>query len=105
MDEIARGTTPTIEFDFGEEIDVTDLTVADFSIQQAGVAKIEKALSAATVSAEHHLVSWKLTQTESLNLDTGKAQIFCDWKLDDGTRGVNEEYFVKVIKSGKNEAI
>ena len=103
---IIKGTTPTITFTF-DEIAVTDISVAYLVIKQGGKVNIERDLETATVvttSPSH--ISWTLTQEETLGLSKNmNADIYCDWKLLDGTRGRSNIRVESVEDTGKNEVI
>lgn len=100
---IIRGTTPIIEFKY-TDVDVDDITVAKLVVKQLGAIKIEKDLASATVAQSS--LSWKLTQEETLSLESKKqVTIVCDWKLSNGTRGRSNVLTTETGEPGKNEVI
>ena len=102
---IVRGTTPTIIFTF-QTIDVSDIDTAYLVVKQWDTAKITKDITSATVDSDAGTLSWTLTQTESLALETAKrCSIMCDWLTSSGTRGRSVEKTESVENPGKNEVI
>lgn len=102
---IVRGTTPTIIFTF-ETVDVSDIDTAYLVVKQWDTAKITKDITSATVDSDAGTLSWTLTQTESLTLETAKkCSIMCDWLTSSGTRGRSVEKTESVENPGKNEVI
>lgn len=100
---IIRGTTPTIKFTFSQ-VQATNITVAYLVIKQVGRPIIERDISTAT--RESDKLSWTLEQAETLKLSKGtKADVYCDWKLQDGTRGRSNVVSEAVEDSGKVEVI
>lgn len=103
MDEIIRGTTPTIIFKF-QNVVVENITVAYLIVKQPFQAVIEKPLEDAVV--EENTLSWTLSQEETLKLMAGRdCLILCDWKLADGTRGNSKTAVYSVVNGGKKEVI
>lgn len=104
MDEIIRGTTPTITFSFSS-VRPSDISAAYLTIScLGGTALVERELDSATVSSSS--ISWTLTQEETLRFSAGTSvQILCDWKLSDGTRGRSKEASYSVGETAKNEVI
>lgn len=86
MDNIIRGTTPTIKYTF-KTVDPSSLSVAYLTITN-GKTKLEKDLTTATVG--EHDISWKLSQEETLALGE-KVTAMLNWKLPDGTRGASHK--------------
>lgn len=102
---IVRGTTPTIIFTF-QTIDVSDIDTAYLVLKQWDATKISKDITSATVDADAGTLSWTLTQTESLTLETSKkCSIMCDWLTSSGTRGRSIEKTESVENPGKDEVI
>ena len=67
MENIIRGTTPTLIVDFTGVLDVSTITDAVLTIRtRAGIT--EKMLSDLTVDTEHKTVSYHFTQAETLAL-------------------------------------
>ena len=99
---IIRGTTPTIKFTF-DQINTSDIVTAYLVIKQRGKSVIERDLPTATIETE--FISWKLEQAETLKLSKSDAEIICDWKLNDGTRGRSNAVTENVVDSGKLEVI
>ena len=61
---ITRGTTPTISYKF-KVVDPAEIEVAYLTLEQDGVAPVEKDLSEAIVESDR--LTWHLTQEETLN--------------------------------------
>lgn len=99
---IIKGTTPTISFSYSD-IDVSNITVAVLTIKQNNLTKIERTLETATVGEK--MVSWTLSQAETLSLADMHCVICCDWKLASGVRGRSNVLTANVEESGKNEVI
>lgn len=106
MNAIIRGTTPTIMFAF-ETIDPAAIVAAYItikSITDLDTPIVQKDYSSATLGATS--ISWTLTQTESLQLTAGDTvNIYCDWLLDEGTRGRSQVATCRVYETGKDEVI
>ena len=79
MQDLIRGTTPTLIVDFSDtEISVTDITQAVLVITQAGKSR-NVFLSDLSVDTEANTISYHFTQAESLALSSGKG---LDLQLD-----------------------
>lgn len=106
MNALIRYTTPTITFKF-DSVDPSDITDAYLSIKNVtnlSVSLITKPLSSASVGED--TLSWTLTQTETGSLPAGDAMnIYCDWKLSNGTRGRSVVVTCLVYETGKEEVI
>ena len=104
---LIRYTTPTVQFTFSD-IDVTEITESYLIIKQGGKVIIERDLTTADVvhTAQANYLAWTLTQAETASLTKSfTAQIYCDWKLQDGTRGRSATKSATVQESGKLEVI
>ena len=103
MDEIVRGTTPTIKYTFAT-IDTSNLTAAVLKIKSNDTDLITKEKTAATVGTGY--IQWTLSQSETLSLTDGSYVSVClDWLLSDGTRGIGKTITIKVSSSAVNEVI
>lgn len=100
--EIIRGTTPTITYEF-KNIDVSDITVAYLTIKQANEILVEKTLADATVGEDS--LSWELTQEDTLGLQVGNASPMVNWKLSNGMRGASQRASIGILDNHKNEVI
>lgn len=80
-----------------------DINVAYLVIKQLNKVVIERDISTAVIGESS--ISWKLTQSETFLLKKSNADIFCDWKLNDGTRGRSVAKTESVEDTGKNEVI
>lgn len=100
---IVQYTTPTILINF-PTIDTSTITEAYLVFKTAGATVLEKDLAAATV--EEKKVSWRLSQVETgkFTLNT-TVEIYCDWKLSDGTRGRSLKADYWIVETGKAEVI
>ena len=100
---LIRGTTPTIVFTF-KEVSISDIEYAYLRIKQRDTDIIERDITTATTGND--FISWKLTQAETLGLSTyTPAKIYCDWLLDDGTRGRSNVLSETVENSGIDEVL
>lgn len=100
---IIKGTTPTIIFTFSE-VDVAHITTAFLVIKQNDTVIIDKPITDAVIGEDS--IEWKLTQLETLSLSENRmAEVCCDWKLADGTRGRSNKIEERVEKAGKNGVI
>ena len=73
MDEIIRGTTPTITFSFSS-VRPSDISAAYLTIScLGGTALVERELDSATVSSSS--ISWTLTQEETLAFQKGSGKL------------------------------
>lgn len=103
---LIRWTTPTIAFQFDEDMDLSELDEAYLVIKQWASAVITKDVTSATVDTTNNIVEWTLTQAEAGSLDRSKkCDIMMDWLLNDGTRGRSDVLSTSVEDSGKNEVI
>ena len=104
MSAIVRGTTPTIQYTFST-VDLTDLASAVLTISQRETV-ITLDLDDAAVDAAHGVLSWTLTQEDSLKLSPARtADIRLDWLLTNGTRGAGKTLQVSVSNPGVNEVM
>lgn len=101
MDEIIKGTTPTIVYSFSK-ISVSDIVEAILTVKKNGTVVIEKDLESASVGEDS--LSWTLTQAESLSV-SNSAEIMINWKLGDGTRGASKPKNVNFTPNHKEEVI
>lgn len=109
MNEIIRGTTPTITVTF-PTVDVSTITAAFLTIKSGRPPHIDKEavvtkpLADATVG--DNTISWTLTQTDTLALTAEEyVTVLCDWKVTDGTRGRSQAAVFSVSEAGVNEVI
>ena len=102
MIEIIRGTTPTITYSFNV-VNVADIRVAYLTIRQGENVVIEKTLADATI--DDNVISWTLSQQETLSLGVGASHIMLNWLLQDGTRGASNSSSMSIVKNDKNEVI
>lgn len=103
---IIRWTTPTFEFPFDEDIDVSDIDSAYLVLKQWGNTIVSKDITEATIDTTTNTVSWTLTQAETGLIANGKkCEAMCDWLLSDGTRGRSDVVPYSVEDSGINEVI
>ena len=93
---IVRGSTPTIQIKF-KTVDVRQLTKAVLVIKQCEMPVIALNEERCTIDEESGSISFKLTQTETLELNKYKlAVLSCDWLCNDGTRGRSKELACRV---------
>lgn len=100
---LQRGTTPTIRYSFSK-VSVSDIIECYLTIMQNGELLFEKDLSSAVVDSEEEVISWKLTQEETLMFDTnGRLQMQIRYKLTGGeayASKVVEESAYRILKDG-----
>ena len=88
MANIIEGTTPSIGFRF-HAVDVSGFSAAILTIVD-GEDKLEKDLTAATVDTENNIITWTLTQAETLAFgDSVKVQM--NFMMPGGIRGATPE--------------
>lgn len=102
MGSVMRGTTPVIKYRF-KVVDVSNIAVAYMTIK-CRFATIERTLADAVIDTENNVLTWKLTQAETLSLPTnGTADIQIRYKLVDNTAGGSQICHVpveKILKDG-----
>ena len=103
---IIRYTTPTLKFTFSE-VEVADIAAAFLIVKQGGKTIIERDIETAVVTntQTEKSLAWKLTQDETKKLSKTQATIYCDWKLNDGTRGRSHVKTEQIEDTGKQEVI
>lgn len=100
---IIKGTTPTIGYTFST-VDTADIAEAILSIKQYNKTVIERDISTATVDTG--VMSWKLTQRESLRLkEKVPATIYLSYVLSDGTRAEGATVEAEIDPTGKEAVI
>lgn len=102
MAYIIRGTTPTIEFTFSE-VDPAEIDTAIFTIKQHNEIMIERDLTTAVVGS--NVISWTLTQEETLGLKGENITAMVNWTLPSGIRGASIELEIEMLQNHKNEVI
>lgn len=101
-DQVLRGTTPTIRFQYST-VDVENITEAYQTIRQLGNVTIEKKLEDARTGEDY--IEWDQSQTDTLSLRTGTCEVQCKFKLLDGTVGGSNIYTIEVLKALKDGQI
>ena len=103
MNEIARGTTPTIRFTFST-VDVSNIVTAYLTLKQNSETIIEKDISSATTGEDY--IEWRLAQEDTKTLD-GRypVQVQCRYKMNDGTVLTSKIYTEKVYDILKEDVI
>ena len=105
MDKIIQGTTPTIVYKF-RVVPVSDISEAYLTVKQNGELLFEKTLSEATVSAQQQTISWLLSQTETLTMDSNESVYFMlNWLTTGGIRGASEKTGVVIDSNYKGVVI
>lgn len=98
MNNIIRGTTPTISITFNAT------NPADIVNASLNVGLISRDLSTAQINGR--ALTWTLTQEETLTLQVGNTiKIVCVWVTRDGTRGQSYTGFAKVDATPVNEVM
>ena len=106
MSSVIRWTTPTFEFPFDEDIDVSDIDSAYLVLKQWRNTIVSKDITEANIDTDANTISWTLTQAETGLIANGKkCEVMCDWLLSDGTRGRSGVAPYSVEDSGINEVI
>lgn len=91
MANIIIGTTPTIKYRFNT-IDVESITTAYMTIKKDGAVIVKRS----DPTVDENILSWTLTQEETLAIGTGVVKIMCNWLLADGTRGASHESEIRM---------
>lgn len=100
---IVQYTTPTIRITF-KTIDPATIIEAYLVFKYAGDDVLTKPLSSATVS--ENSLDFTLTQSESASLPlNATVRIYCDWKLNDGTRGRSKYADYTIVETGYPEVM
>lgn len=100
---IVQYTTPTITITF-PTIDVTTISEAYLVFKVNEVTVLTKELSDAIVGEKS--LAWTLRQAETGGMPLYKiVRIYCDWLLQDGTRGRSKSADFTIVETGKSEVI
>lgn len=103
MEEIIRGTTPTIKIKFSK-VNPSEITEAYLCIKQYDSNVIEKDLSSASVDGDS--LSFVLSQKDTLALKKQTiASIILDYMVNGITRYSSRRMDYNVVDPGKNEVI
>lgn len=78
---MTRGTTPTLTFSFGDDVDMSLIDYAELTIRQRTKNKLIKRLAK---DVENNAFYVYLSEKETLSLDSGDCQIQVKIKLTDG---------------------
>lgn len=78
---MTRGTTPTLTFSFGDDVDISLIDYAEVTIRQKQKNKIIRKLSKDTENEEFSVF---LSEKETLLLEAGTCQLQVKIKLHDG---------------------
>ncbi len=78
---MTRGSTPTLTFSFGEELDVSLVSYAEMTIEQRGKNVIVKRLA---LDTEEETFNVFLSEKETLSLKEGTCRVQVKFKLNDG---------------------
>lgn len=107
---IVRFTTPTIQVNF-KAIDPEAIVEAFLVFKLNGEEVLSKDISSAYVhkgDAEdpESYISWVLSQEETGGLElNSRLTAYCDWKVEDGTRGRSRAKEFQIADTGKDEVI
>lgn len=85
MDSIIRGTNATVQIKIKEKLDFATITALELHIYQP-THPIVKTLEDLTLDAENQTVSYELSQSESLNLVSGRNVEITLVGIADGNR-------------------
>lgn len=102
MNEIIRGTTPTIQYTFSV-VAVSNINKAFLTIKAGGSVVITKDIIDAEVGQKS--LSWTLSQADTLKLTFPECAIMCNWILNDGTRGASKETIVHISENHLAEVV
>lgn len=84
--QLIRGTTPTIDITIIQtEIDLYQVAEVWIYISQQNKVKVDKKLKDVTFDYEHRVMSIKLEQNDTLDLNEGEALFQIRMLLTDGT--------------------
>lgn len=78
---MTRGTTPTLTFSFGDDVDMSLIDYAELTIRQRTKNKLIKRLAK---DVENNAFYVYLNEKETLSLESGDCQIQVKIKLTDG---------------------
>jgi len=78
---MTRGTTPTLTFSFGDDVDMSLIDYAELTIRQQLKNKLIKRLAK---DVENNAFYVYLSEKETLSLESGDCQIQVKIKLTDG---------------------
>lgn len=103
MENVTRGTTPSIIYKFSS-VKVSDMAVCYLTITQASVT-IELDLSDAEADTVHDTLTWTLTQEDTLKIKADeRVNIQCRYRLNDGLAGASKITTVqgeRILKDGE----
>lgn len=81
-----RGTTPTLSFKFGDDVDLSSINALWITISNKLGSKIkEYSLDKVTILTDHHTINLKLSQEDTLYFGEGDLEIQIRIKKDDGS--------------------
>lgn len=104
---IVQFSTPTMKITF-KQIDPAKIVEAFLVIKDGGEVLLQKPLSDAEVvsTEEEKYIAWTLEQEETgaLPLDE-TVRIYCDWLLEDETRGRSKRAEFTIVDTGVDEVI
>ena len=102
MTAIVVGTTPTIVYNF-KSVAPSDITTAVLTIKKAGSIVLTKDLTDAEVAESS--ISWTLTQSETLAIGIGDAEMMLNWVTNQGVRGIGKKEMVTFIRNHITEVM
>ena len=102
MQEIVAGTTPIITYTF-TQVRPSDITSAVLTVKRRGSIVLEKSLQTATVTDAS--ISWTLTQSETLAIGIGDAEVMLNWLDANGVRGVGKTTTVRIVPNHISEVM
>lgn len=83
---ITQGATDTIEMNFSDDVDLNLVSKLRFTLKQETVT-LTKETPDTSIEIDHNVVTVHLTQEDTLQLDTGVADLQLNWLYGDGQRG------------------
>lgn len=102
---IVQYTTPTITVGF-DTVNVANITDSYLTFKNGETEVLSLGMLRAIVDAQSKTVSWTLTQLETKAFPLGKTVLcYCDWILNDGTRGRSDKQTYLIEETGKEEVI
>lgn len=103
--QFIRGTTPSIELLYKQEIDLHQVAEVWIYVSQQKVVKVDKKLEDVTFDYENRKMTVKLTQLETLGLKAGDALFQIRLLLNDGTALATVAAEVEVMEIYKQGVI
>ncbi|MBR4591189.1 MAG: hypothetical protein IKO36_11085 [Bacteroidaceae bacterium] len=102
MKRVVLATTPTIEYTFRSVVP-SDIVSAELTIKKDGVIVVRKHLSDAEVLGDK--MSFLLSQSDTLALGVGTAEVMLNWLDNNGICGVGKTEIFKIVPNHRREVM